>query len=65
MSQEEVEKILGKGEKVSYNAVNEALHARPSKKPSTGDANSYRWRNKGDTILLIIDPSREGPSRGS
>ncbi len=64
MSQEEVEKVLGKGEKVSYNAVNEALHARPSKKPSTGDANTYRWKNKGDTILLIIDPSREGPFKG-
>lgn len=64
MSQEEVEKILGKGEKVSYNAVNEALHARPSKNPSTGNAQTYRWKNKSDTILLVIAPSRGAPGKG-
>jgi hypothetical protein len=64
MSQEEVEKILGKGEAVSYNAVNEALHARPSSNPSTGDAQTCRWKNKSDTILLVIAPSGGGPFKG-
>ena len=64
MSQEEVEKILGKGEKVSYNAVNKALHARLSSNPSTGNAQTYRWKNKSDTILLVIAPSGGGPGKG-
>ena len=68
MSQEEVEKILGKGEKVSYNAVNKALHARTTKaadrKEATGDAKTYRWKNKNDTILLIIAPSGGAPGKG-
>lgn len=68
MSQEEVEKILGKGDKSSHAELSKALHAPPSKDPPVKGgkigAHYYRWKNKTDTIFLLIALPGEGPTQG-
>jgi predicted Zn finger-like uncharacterized protein len=59
MSIADVEKILGKGDKVSFSEVAKALHERESPPPVAGgkeEATTYKWKNKGETILLLVHP---------
>jgi hypothetical protein len=67
-SQEEVEKLLGKGDKVSKDVLDKALHAPPSKEPPIKGgkigAQYYRWKNKTDTIFLLITLPGEGRNQG-
>jgi hypothetical protein len=61
MSQEDVEKILGKGEKCSWSVVDKTLKVPPPKEediPKGGKVVGWilRWRNKSDTILLELHP---------
>jgi hypothetical protein len=69
MSQEEVEKLLGKGDKVSKGTLDKALHAKPSGEPPVKGGREaaayYRWKNKDDSIFLLITlPGEGGPRQG-
>ena len=68
-SQEEVEKLLGKGDKVSKGTLDKALHAPPSGEPPVKGGREaaayYRWKNKTDSIFLLITlPGEGGPMQG-
>jgi hypothetical protein len=68
-SQEEVEKLLGKGDKVSKSTLDKALHAKPSGEPPVKGGREaaayYRWKNKDDSIFLLITlPGEGGPMQG-
>ena len=68
MSQEEVEKILGKGEKSSHAALCKAMYEPPPKDPPVKGgkiaAHYYRWKNKTDSIFLLIAIPGEGLGEG-
>ncbi len=55
MSREDVEKILGKGERVSRAEVFRALHD-PVPKGVGNDTTTLKWKNKNEIILLELDP---------
>jgi hypothetical protein len=54
---DEVEKILGKGKKVSRAEVFKAMHNPVPKEGVGSDADTLKWKNKGETILLEVHPN--------
>jgi predicted Zn finger-like uncharacterized protein len=54
MSRDEVEKILGKGQKVSYEEVFIALQKPLPKEGVGSDGTTLKWRNKNEVILIAL-----------